>query len=52
MNKQKSQNRRKFSIVGLYVCAVGLDIIKMTKTPLIHSVSCFNLGAWSFVWGD
>jgi len=23
----------------------------MTKTPLIYSVSCFNLGTWSFVWG-
>jgi len=23
----------------------------LTKTPLIDSVSCFNLGAWSFVWG-
>jgi len=22
----------------------------MTKTPLIYSVSCFNLGTWSFVW--
>jgi len=26
-----------------------LDIIKLTKTPLIYSVSRFNLGAWSFV---
>jgi len=23
----------------------------MTKTPLIYSVSGFNLGTWSFVWG-
>jgi len=23
----------------------------LTKTPLIDSLSCFNLGAWSFVWG-
>jgi len=27
--------------------------MKLTKTPLIYSVSRFNLeGAWSFVWGD
>jgi len=24
----------------------------MTNTPLIHSVSCFNLETWSFVWGS
>jgi len=23
----------------------------LTKTQLIYSVSCFILGAWSFVWG-
>jgi len=23
----------------------------LTKTKLIYSVSRFNLGAWSFVWG-
>ena len=28
----------------------GLDILKLEKTPLIYSVSYFNLGAWSFVW--
>jgi len=25
----------------------GLDIIKLTKIPLIYSVSCFNLGGIS-----
>jgi len=29
----------------------GLDILKLAKTPLIYSVSCFSLGDWSFVWG-
>jgi len=29
---------------GLYVCARGIDIVKIDKTPLIYSVSCFNLG--------
>jgi len=23
----------------------------LTKTPLISSVVCFNLGSWNFVWG-
>jgi len=37
---------------GLCVFAGGLDIIKLTKTLLIYSVSRFNLGgAWSFAWG-
>jgi len=42
---------RKFSIRGLCSSAGGLEIIKLTETPLIHSVSRFKLGAWSFVWG-
>jgi len=48
---------RKFSIGvlqfcgGLFVCAGGLDITQLTKTLIIYSVSRFNLGAWSFVWG-
>jgi len=28
----------------IYVCAVGLDILKIDKTPLIYSISYFNLG--------
>jgi len=35
---------RKSSIEGLYVCAGGLTLKKLTKTPLIYSVSYFNLG--------
>jgi len=35
---------RKSSIGGLYVCAGALDILKIDKTPLIYSVSYFNLG--------
>jgi len=42
---------RKFSIGGLFDSAGGLEIIKLTKTPLIYSVSRFNLGAWNIVWG-
>ena len=38
---------RKFSIGGFCVCLGGLKIIKLTKTPLIHSVSRFNLGGLS-----
>jgi len=44
------QNRRqKVFSRGLFVCAGGLDIIKLTKTPLkLFHVSIW--GAWSFVW--
>ena len=41
---------RKFSIgrlcvsaVGLWACARGLTLYKLTKTQLVYSVSCFNL---------
>jgi len=38
-----SQNRRqKVFNRGFYVCAGELDIIKINKTALIYSVSCFN----------
>jgi len=40
-----TQNRRqKVFKWGLLVCAGGLDIIKIDKTPLIHNASYFNLG--------
>jgi len=44
------QNRRQkvFSRGALQFCR-GLDIMKLTKTPLIYSVSRFNLGGRSFV---
>jgi len=49
---------RNFSIGGLcssagelFVCAEGLDIIKLTKTPLIYSVSRFNLGSLELCLG-
>jgi len=35
---------KKFSIGGLWVCAGGLDTLKIDKTQLIYSDSCFNLG--------
>jgi len=35
----------------LRVCAGGLDIIKLTKTPLLYSVSRFNLGGLKLCLG-
>jgi len=35
---------RKCSIGGLYACAGTLDIENLVKSPLIYSVSYFNLG--------
>jgi len=29
----------------------SLTFQKLTKTSLLYSVLCFNLGAWSFAWG-
>ena len=34
----------------LCVYAEGLDIHKIAKTPLIYSVSCFNLGGLELCW--
>ena len=34
---------------GIYVCAGKLDIENLLKSPLICSISYFNLGAWGFV---
>jgi len=49
---------RKFSIGGLcssagglLVCVGGIDIIKLTKTPLIYSVSPFSLGGLGALFG-
>jgi len=39
------EQSQKFLIGGFCVCAGGLDITKLTKTPLIYSVSHFNSGA-------
>ena len=36
---------------GLWVCAGGLDTKKLTKTQLIYSVSCFNLGGLGALFG-
>jgi len=39
------QNRRQKAFHrGLCVCAGGLGIVKIDKTPLIYSVSCLSLG--------
>jgi len=42
---------RNFSIGGLCVCAGWLDILKIDKTPLIYSVSCFNIGGLELCLG-
>jgi len=42
---------RKFSIGGLCGSAGGFDIIKLTKAPLISSVSRFNLGGLGALFG-
>jgi len=43
--RQKVFNRGALQFCGgLFVCAGELDIIKLTKTPLIYSVSRFNWG--------
>jgi len=34
---------------GAFRLCGRLEIIKLTKTPLIYSVSRFNLGGWSFL---
>ena len=36
---------------GLPFAQGGLAL-KFNKNPLIYNVSYFNLGTWSFVWGD
>jgi len=41
----------KFLIGGFCVCAGGLDITKLTKTPLIYSVSHFNSGGLELCLG-
>ena len=40
---------RKYSIGGLYICAVGLDILKFEQTLLFYSALYFNWGSWNFV---
>ena len=43
---------RKFSTGGLCVCGGGLTFKNFTKSSLIYSASCFNLGeAWDFFGG-
>ena len=46
------QNRRQkvFNKGALRLCG-GIDIQKLTKTPLIHSVSCFSLGGLGSFFG-
>jgi len=34
---------RKSSVGGLYICTVGLDILKFEQTPLFYSASYFNV---------
>jgi len=37
---------------GLFVVREGLTFYKLTKTPLIYMVSCFNLGGLEFCLGE
>ena len=46
-----STGRLCSSAWGLFVCAGGLDIINLTKTQLIYSVSRFNLGGLELCLG-
>ena len=41
-----------FNRGALLLCKRGLIFQKLTKTPLIYSISYFYWGAGSFVWGD
>jgi len=59
MHEQPSRTvTRKFSIgelyssVGGFAFCGGLGIIKLTKTPLIYSVSRFNLGGVELCLGE
>jgi len=53
------QNRRQkvfnrglcISVGGIFAFAERLDILKLAKTPLIYSVSCFNLGRLGALFG-
>ena len=50
--RQKVFNRGLCSSAKrLFVCAGGLDIIKLTKTPLIYSVSRFSFGGLGALFG-
>jgi len=47
---QSAQNRRqKVFTRGALRCAGRFDIENLFKSPLIYSVSHFNLGSWGFV---
>jgi len=49
---RRTQNRRqKVFNRGLFVCAGGLNIIKLTKAPLIYNVSRFNLAVLELCLG-
>jgi len=51
MGSQKQNRRQKVFNRGLCGSAEGLDIIKLTKTPLIYSVSRVNLGKLGVLLG-
>jgi len=40
-----------FSAGGLWVCVGGLTLLKLTKSHLIYSVSCVNLGGLGALFG-
>ena len=43
---------RESSIGGIYVCAAGLDILKIDKTEMVYSVPYFNLWDLELCLGD
>jgi len=50
---QMQNHRQKVFSRGLFDCVGGIHNLKFSKTPLIYSVSYFNLGGtWSFAWGS
>ena len=45
------QSAEKSAIEGLYICAVGLDVLKFEQTSLFYGDSYFNLGGLELRFG-
>ena len=46
------QNHHQNVYGGLYICAVGLDILKFEQTTLCYSASYFNWGGLELCFGE
>jgi len=48
---QQNRHQKVFCrLGGLYICAMGLDVLRFEQTSLFYCASFFNLGgAWSYV---